>query len=131
MRDDLPTIAILGGTVALGSGLARRWAKAGFRLIISSREQDRARTVAKSLCYAMNIDDVAGMANAAASEAADIVVMTVPYAHHAKTIHSVRDAVQGKIFVDTTVPLVPPKLGTVQLPPRGSAACRARVSARR
>lgn len=125
MRDDRPTIAILGGTGALGSGLARRWAQAGYRLIIGSRQQQRAEAAAKSLCDAINTKEVRGMANAAAAEAADIVVMTVPFAHHADTIRSVRDAVQGKLFVDTTVPLVPPKPGTVQLPPGGSAAAAA------
>jgi NADPH-dependent F420 reductase len=125
MRDDLPTVAILGGTGALGSGLARRWANAGFPLIIGSREQARAETAARSLCDEMKSNNVRGMANAAAAEAADIVVMTVPFEYHGSTIQSVRDAVQGKIFVDTTVPLVPPKLGTVQLPPSGSVAVTA------
>src|SRR3546814_14908887 len=67
-------------------------------------------------------DDVRGLANPDAAAAADIVVMTVPWASHAGTVESVREACRGKIFVDTTVPLVPPKVGTVKLPPEGCAA---------
>jgi 8-hydroxy-5-deazaflavin:NADPH oxidoreductase len=68
---------------------------------------------------------VQGLQNAEAAAAADIAILTVPFAHHRATLESVREAVQGKIFVDATVPLVPPKVMRVQLPPGGGAAVQA------
>ena len=62
------------------------------------------------------------MDNLAAAEAGDIVVLAVKFAHHATTLEELRPALQNKILVDTTVPLVPPKVARVQLPPEGSAA---------
>ena len=50
-----------------------------------------------------------------------LVVLTVPFSHHSSTLEQVREALSGKILVDVTVPLVPPKVGTVQLPEGGSA----------
>ena len=57
------------------------------------------------------------MENAAAARAADVVVLTIPFAHHETTLVRLADALQGKILVDATVPLVPPKVSRVQLPP--------------
>ena len=65
---------------------------------------------------------VAGLENTDAAKKADILVLTVPYSAHKSTIESVKDAAQGKIFVDVTVPLVPPKVTKVQMPKAGSAA---------
>lgn len=122
MSETKPTIAVLGGTGDLGSGLARRWARAGWPLVIGSRAAEKAEGAAAELNRRAGRTDIRGLENRAAAAAADIVVMTVPWASHRATVESVRDAVQGKIFVDTTVPLVPPKVGTVQLPPEGCAA---------
>ncbi|MGH6945672.1 MAG: NADPH-dependent F420 reductase, partial [Geminicoccaceae bacterium] len=61
-------------------------------------------------------------ANTAAAQAGDIAVVTVPFASHPAILDTIREAVAGKIVVDTTVPLVPPKVATVQMPPEGSAA---------
>ena len=125
MTEGHPTIGILGGTGQLGTGLARRWGKAGYPLIIGSRDRARAAAAAKSLNDELEISSMRGMVNADAADAADIVVMTVPFENHQATLETVRDRVQGKIFVDTTAPLVPPNVGTVQLPPGGSAAATA------
>ena len=62
------------------------------------------------------------MENAHAAEAGEIVVLTVPYENHAPTLDAIRDKVQGKIVIDVTVPLMPPKVRTVQLPEGGSCA---------
>jgi NADPH-dependent F420 reductase len=69
---------------------------------------------------------VVGMANPEAAEQANIVVLTVPYAAHRATLESVKDVLKGKLLVDVTVPLVPPKVSKVQMPPAGSAAQEAR-----
>lgn len=126
MSDSLPTVAILGGTGDLGTGLARRWAQAGYRVIIGSRTQEKAQEAVDALQALMNERGVNGaiaepMENHAAAAAADIVAMTVPFAHHASTIESVKDVLEGKILIDVTVPLVPPKVARVQLPEQGSA----------
>ncbi|MGQ0604789.1 MAG: NADPH-dependent F420 reductase [Anaerolineales bacterium] len=124
------TIAILGGTGHEGSGLGLRWAKAGHSIIIGSRAAEKAQTVAEDIIRAsgreaelrLNPRLVRGADNATAAREAEIVVLTVPYAAHAATLESVREVVQGKIFVDVTVPLVPPKVSRVQMPPAGSAS---------
>ncbi len=126
MSDNLPVIAILGGTGDLGTGLARRWAQAGYQVIIGSRTLDKAQAAADDLRRVMGERGVAAVRvraldNLSAAQQADIVVLTVPFSHQASTLQSVRDALQGKILVDVTVPLVPPKVARVQLPPQGSA----------
>lgn len=112
-----PTIAILGGTGDLGSGLAKRWIAAGYSVVIGSRSAERAEAFAKELGGGARGDD-----NVGAAKSADIVVLAVPFGSHDATLREIRDAVQGKILVDAAVPLVPPKVSVVQLPPEGSAA---------
>lgn len=112
-----PTIAILGGTGDLGSGLAKCWLAAGYKVILGSRSAEKARSAAQTMT-----GDVAGDDNSAAAQAADIVVVAVPFASHDATLSEVKDLVQGKIVVDAAVPLVPPKVSVVQLPSAGSAA---------
>ena len=118
----LATIAVLGGTGHEGSGLALRWAKAGHGLIIGSRTAEKAQMAADEINAALGSDGVRGMDNLSAAQAAEIVVLTVPYSAHQATIESVREACQSKIFVDVTVPLVPPKVSRVQMPAAGSAS---------
>jgi NADPH-dependent F420 reductase len=65
------------------------------------------------------------MVNPDAAAAGDIVVLTVPFEHQLSTLESVRFALSGKILIDVSVPLMPPKVGTVQLPVEGSAGKRA------
>jgi len=119
----MTTIAVLGGTGREGKGLALRWAKAGYRIFIGSRSPEKARASALEildLLYGKAF--VEGTTNLKAAQTADIVVLTVPYAAHRLTLESVREALQGKILVDVTVPLAPPKVTKVHMPPDGSAA---------
>ena len=123
---NLPVLAILGGTGDLGTGLARRWAQAGYQVIIGSRTVEKAEAAVADLREVMadrGVGEVTvqAMANADAASAADIVTLTVPFSHQASTLESVRSALQGKILVDVTVPLVPPRVARVQLPQGGSA----------
>lgn len=122
------TIAILGGTGDLGTGLAMRWAKAGHRIVIGSRTLAKAQKAVAALAEFAPMQDpeqYRAMANPDAAEAGDIVVLTVPAAHQISTLESVRGGLTGKILIDVTVPLVPPRVGTVQLPSPGSAGKRA------
>ncbi len=113
-------IAILGGTGAQGSGLALRLARAGHAVTLGSRDGERARAAAAELS-ARAEKSIAGADNRAAAAAAQIVLLTVPYAAQRATVEQVLDRLRGKILVDATVPLVPPKVGVVQLPDGGSA----------
>ncbi|MGH7067472.1 MAG: NAD(P)-binding domain-containing protein, partial [Acetobacteraceae bacterium] len=78
-----PRIAVIGGTGALGSGLARRWAEAGYAVVIGSREAAKARAAAAAIAPAAGLPPVEGMAQAEAAAAAEVIVLTVPYAAHA------------------------------------------------
>jgi len=124
--EDLPVLAILGGTGDLGTGLARRWAQAGYQVIIGSRTQEKAEAAVADLREVMAERGVAqvtvrAMENLEAAAAADIVTLTVPFSHQASTLELVKPALQGKILIDVTVPLVPPRVARVQLPQEGSA----------
>lgn len=120
------TIAILGGTGKEGKGLAYRWAKAGYRVIIGSRLEEKAKAAVEELAGLLSSsEEVAGLANDEAARQADLVVMTVPFSAHKIMCEQIRDVVQGKIVIDVTVPLVPPKVTRVQMPPAGSASMEA------
>lgn len=121
------TIAVLGGTGKEGKGLAYRWAKAGYRVLIGSRSSEKAVTAASEIMSLMDgSTSVVGMSNLEAAGQANIVVLTVPYAAHRDTLESVKDVLKGKLLIDVTVPLVPPRVTKVQMPPAGSAAQEAK-----
>ena len=120
-------IAVLGGTGAEGSGLAFRWAAAGHQVTIGSRDAARAEAAAAELSARLPAGSIAGAGNHAAAAGAEIVVLAVPYAAQQATALDVADALQGKILIDVTVPLVPPKVSLVQLPEGGSAVAALQV----
>lgn len=119
---EIKTIAIIGGTGKEGKGLGYRWAKAGFRVVIGSRAAEKAQAAADELAGLLPSAKVEGATNAEACKQADLAVITVPYAAHAETLTGLKEELAGKILIDVTVPLVPPKVTKVQLPPAGSAA---------
>jgi NADPH-dependent F420 reductase len=120
----LPTLAVIGGTGPLGSGLARRLAGADYPVIIGSRVTEKAAAAAASLA-ASSARSVRGEANAAAARAADIVVLTIPWSSHAAILEEIGPHVAGKLVIDTTVPLAPSHPARVDLPPERSAALAA------
>ena len=122
---DKETIAILGGTGDLGTGLAIRWSKAGYKIVIGSRTLEKAQAAVAALQEISPETPAEAMENLDAAGAGDIVVLTVPAEHQISTLDYVKANLQGKILIDVTVPLVPPKVGTVQLPEEGSAGKRA------
>lgn len=113
-------IAVLGGTGAEGGGLAFRLAAAGHALTIGSRDRTKAATAAAELSAALSLP-CGATDNRTAADGADIVFLTVPYAAQKPTVADLADVLRGKILVDATVPLIPPKVGRVQLPEQGSA----------
>ena len=122
MNQPLPKLAIIGGTGALGSGLAKRWAQAGYPVIIGSRSSEKASLAAEEITSQNHTLSVIGTDNHTAAVQGEVIVIAVPFSSHAEILHSIKDTVSEKIVVDTTVPLKPPKVGTVQLPEAGSAA---------
>jgi len=128
--DDHPlmlTVAVLGGTGKEGKGLAYRWARAGYAVLIGSRSSAKAVTAASEILELLDgSGSVVGTSNQEAAQQANIVVITVPYAAHRDTLESVKDSLKGKLLIDVTVPLVPPKVSKVQMPAAGSAAQEAK-----
>ena len=121
------SIAILGGTGKEGKGLAYRWAKAGYPVWIGSRTPEKAVGAARDISNMLGGEfEIEGLENLEAARNAEVVVLTVPYTAHRATLEYVKDALQGKILIDVTVPIVPPKVSTVQMPEAGSAAQEAR-----
>lgn len=127
MSDTKPTLAIIGGTGDLGTGLARRWAKAGYALVIGSRTSEKAEAAAAALAPLATGPAPRGMTNRDAAAAGEVVVLTVPFATTPAIIDEIKAVVDGKVVVDTTVPLMPPRVGRVQLPAEGSAAVLAQM----
>jgi NADPH-dependent F420 reductase len=118
----IQTIAILGGTGKEGKGLAFRWARAGYKIIIGSRSLEKAAAAVEEIKGYFNKSvSVEAMLNQDAAAVGDMAVLTVPFAAHKEMLESVKAQLQGKILVDVTVPLVPPRVTRVQMPPAGSA----------
>ena len=114
-------IGVLGGTGKEGSGLAFRWALKGHEVVIGSRDAAKAEAAAAELNQLLaGKATVRGGDNTAAAQA-DIVVLAVPYAAQQPTALEVKDALAGKVLIDVTVPLMPPKVDRVQLPNGESA----------
>jgi 8-hydroxy-5-deazaflavin:NADPH oxidoreductase len=116
-----PTIAIVGGTGDLGSGLARLLSVAGYPVVIGSRIKDKAEQSAAKLAL-LSGTAVQGDDNRGAAASASIVLLCVPYSNHDAIIEEIKPVMDGKILVDAVVPLVPPKVSVVQLPAAGSPA---------
>src|ERR1700690_3442953 len=123
----LMTIAVLGGTGKEGKGLAYRWAKAGYRILIGSRSSEKAILAASEIVQLLDgASSVVGTTNPEAAKLANVVVLTVPYSAHRETLESIKDELMGKILIDVTVPLMPPTVTKIKMPPAGSAAQEAR-----
>jgi NADPH-dependent F420 reductase len=103
MADPIP---ILGGTGALGYGLALRWAQTGEPIVIGSRKADRAEESASKLSEAVPGASVEGLENGEAAKKGPIVFLTVPFRAQSETLNNLRDHLEpGQILVDCTVPL--------------------------
>lgn len=108
------TVAIIGGTGNLGPGLALRLTDAGYRVIIGSRQEEKAKATAKDLNEKLEVKSIQGMENSDAIENANICVMTVVASAHQEALESLKEDLQGKILIDTTArvdvkDLKPPK----------------------
>lgn len=118
-------IAIVGGTGKEGRGIALRWARAGHEVAIGSRDAARAAEKAAELSTPGAV--ISGGDNQSVCEGADVVLLTVPYAAHAAVLTELAPVLAGKVVIDITVPLAPPKVREVHLPPGSSAAQEAQA----
>jgi NADPH-dependent F420 reductase len=99
-------IPIIGGTGALGAGLARRWAAAGRAVALGSRSAERAAEAAARVREAVEGAEVEGLVNEEAAGRAEIVFLTVPFRAQSENLNNLREALRpGQILVDCTVPL--------------------------
>jgi 8-hydroxy-5-deazaflavin:NADPH oxidoreductase len=121
MTDESPTIAVIGGTGAEGSAIALRLGHAGHRVIVGTRDLAKGARVTADLNKLLGDGAIEFAANAEAANGADIVILTVPYAAQRATAQEIGVFLEGKILIDATAPLVPPKVSNVQLPSGGSA----------
>jgi NADPH-dependent F420 reductase len=106
----------VGGTGAEGGGLALRWAKYGHRVTIGSRDVEKAKAAAAEINARLGSELVLGAESTQGVLTADIIVLTVPFAAQIPTVDGLKQALRGKILIDVTVLLVPPKVSKVQLP---------------
>lgn len=106
-NDAVRPIAIIGGTGPAGMGLALRWVRAGETVIVGSRDQNRALQAAATIKARIGKDArISGLENSAACAAADILMLTVPFAGQASLIKHLKPAMTpGSILIDATVPL--------------------------
>ncbi|TKT74514.1 NADPH-dependent F420 reductase [Aquamicrobium sp. LC103] len=119
--ETIGAVAVLGGTGSEGGGVALRLAVAGHKVIIGSRDAAKAEARAAEINARVGGGSVSGADLKGAAAAGEIVVLTVPFTAQAGTLEQVKAELEGKILVDATVPLVPPKVSRVQLPAGGSA----------
>lgn len=123
----LITVGIIGGTGKEGSGLAMRWALNGYRVLIGSRDAEKAVARAEELNGQIGGEYITGVSNTDAVLQADLVVLTVPYSAHQDTLAGLKDPLQGKVLVDVSVPLQPPKVRQVFVPEGKAAALEAQA----
>lgn len=115
-------VAIVGGTGSLGGGLALRLAAPGVRVIIGSRDREKAKSVVESLRKSLTRGTLEGETNQEAVQEAEFVVVAVPYEGHATTVAQLKGQLAGKTVIDAVVPL---KKGRPFVPPAGSALMEA------
>ncbi len=111
-------VAIVGGTGNLGGALALRLGAPGVKIIIGSRDAEKAKKAVEALKPNLRAGEIEGRTNQEAVKGADYVVIAVPYEGHAQMVRDVKGQVTGKIIIDTVVPL---NKGKPFVPPAGSA----------
>lgn len=126
------SVAVIGGTGDEGFGLALRLARAGERIVIGSRSEERGAGAAEEARKILGDDaSIEGAENAAAAAGAETVFVTVPYAGQAEIYRSIKDHIgDGAVVCDTTTPLATAVGGRpwqVLRPWHGSAAEQARA----
>ncbi len=121
-QQSIGTIAVIGGTGAEGSGLARRWARAGLPVIIGSRSHEKGARVAAEISAQLDGAVIRGTDNLSAAQQAEVIVLSVPYESQQAILDSILPALPGKLLITLVAPLLGEKKGRYTPPPGGSAA---------
>ena len=117
---DSPTIAIIGGTGKEGNALAFRFARAGVRTLIGSRDAMKGKNAADEMNARLNATNVEGYSNRDAAAKADLVLLSVPYAGMQPILEDLRDAVRNKIVINIASSLDPEHKNRAKPPAAGS-----------
>lgn len=99
------SVAIVGGTGNLGSALALRLGAPGVKIIIGSRDAEKAKNAVATLLPKLRAGEIVGKTNQEAVKDADFVVIAVPYEGHAQMVSDLKGQLRGKIVINTVVPL--------------------------
>jgi 8-hydroxy-5-deazaflavin:NADPH oxidoreductase len=121
MGGEMTTIAVVGGTGAEGSAIALRLGRAGYRVIIGTRDSSKGARISAELNRILGRSAVQFATNDKAARAGELVILSVPYNVQIAIVKELSPALEHKILIDATVPLLPPKVSSVQLPSGGSA----------
>jgi NADPH-dependent F420 reductase len=121
MTERLHVVGVLGGTGALGRGLGFRLAHAGYSVLLGSRDSERSKEAARELSSLHGLSSIAGASNKEVAAKADLIIVAVPFVGRDHVLTEIRADLAGKVVVDATVPLLPPKVSVVHLRPSGSA----------
>lgn len=101
-----PPVCIVGGTGALGFGLALRLGRAGVPIVIGSRDAGRAQEAAARACEKVPGGSFSGLQNEAAAHEAEIVILSVPFRNQVENVTNLHATLtDGQLLIDATVPL--------------------------
>jgi NADPH-dependent F420 reductase len=122
----LLTLAVIGGTGEEGSGLAMRWVRSGYRVVIGSRSAQKAAEICAQLNSKLGDPGlISGAENSDAARQADLIVLAVPYAAQKDILESIRPALAGKILINVGAYINPERPAQTELPPGGSTSLEA------
>jgi NADPH-dependent F420 reductase len=114
------SLAVIGGTGSEGSAIAARFAKAGIRVLIGSRDATKAQNTANTINGKFGINIVEGYTNRDAATKADVVLLSIPYSGMPPILEDLKTAVQGKIVINIASSLDPERKSRAKLNPKGS-----------
>ena len=122
MSNPNPSLAVIGGTGKEGSAIAMRFAKAGVKTLIGSRDAAKAQNMANTINSKFNIKNVEGYTNREATAKADIVLLAVPYDGMKPILEDIKPAAAGKVIVNIASSLDAEKKSRARINPAGSIA---------
>ena len=120
--NNIEKIGIIGGSGSLGFALSNRLIKESFKVMIGSRSPEKVTSKIDEIGKDLDVQNLVVQGIGQTARESELIFLTVPFSAHHKTVLEIKPFVQGKIVVDTTVPLVPPKVARVQLPDSGCVA---------
>jgi NADPH-dependent F420 reductase len=115
-----PVLAVVGGTGKEGSAIAKRFANAGIRTLIGSRDALRAQNTANTINASLGTKFAEGYSNCEAASKAEVIALVLPYHCILGMCEELKDCVQGKIVINIASSLDPEKKSRAKINPKGS-----------